>query len=257
MSADSNVQLSVRDLRVTRSFVAILGCLAIWWGTTEEPVFWKQSLVKGVANNILAGELFRNATLTGLLPIIEEIQSAAYCDPTALRSVVIIQLRMLDIELKTSNPKVFDINFPSVSNAIRRSLSCSPADSYMWLSLYQAESMRDGGKADDLKYLRMSYQLGPNEGWIAAKRNRLVFSNVDRLPVDLVDRSINELVALLNNRQFIDAAADVFVGPAWHVREKIIPRLSELSKPNRDLLEKILKSRGHDVSIPERAKESL
>jgi hypothetical protein len=64
-------------------------------------------------------------------------------------------------------------------DAIRQSLACSPADPFFWLALYALEP------SAPLNYLTASYRLGPNEGWIALKRNLVAFANFDELPDDL------------------------------------------------------------------------
>jgi hypothetical protein len=243
-------RLSTRYMRLTRSCIIVFGCFAVWWGIIELPIVWRQSSVERIAKEIIAGEAFRNATLANQLPIIDSIQRSTYCRSTALRSAVIIQLRMFEMAARTNDRDHLDKDSTSLIEAIHSSLSCLPADPFMWLALYYVESTGKRDKSDYLQYLRMSYQLGPNEGWIASKRNRLLFAHFDQLPRDLVDNGISELIEMLKDRQFIADAADIFVGPAWQERDQIIPRLSELSQANREIFAGILRSKGFDITIP-------
>ena len=85
-------------------------------------------------------------------------------------------------------------------NAIRESLSCSPADPFLWLALYWLDGTQHGYRPEDLKYLELSYQLGPNEGWIALRRNSVAFATFQQLPPELAEFAINEFVGLLKAR---------------------------------------------------------
>jgi hypothetical protein len=96
----------------------------------------------------------------------------------------------------------------------------------------------------------MSYRLGPNEGWVALKRNPIAFANFDWLPSDLAEDGISEFVGLVRSQRFFDAAANILVGPAWRVRDQVLPRLAELSERDRKTFAQVLQSRGYDVSIP-------
>jgi hypothetical protein len=76
---------------------------------------------------------------------------------------------------------------------------------------------RNGFRPDDVKYLRMSYRLDPNEGWIALKRNRLAFEKFDQLSTDLAESAIGEYVALVKSGLY-EQAAEILSGPAWQAR---------------------------------------
>ena len=94
-------------------------------------------------------------------------------------------------------------------DAIRQSLACSPADPFFWLALYALEP------SAPLNYLTASYRLGPNEGWIALKRNPVAFANFDELPDDLRRIVVQEFVRIVEMGNTIDDAMKIFVGPAW------------------------------------------
>ena len=95
----------------------------------------------------------------------------------------------------------------------------------------------------------MSYQLGPNEGWIALKRNPLMFAEYKKLPPDLETNAVTELVALVNS-QFYQPAADIFSGPAWPVRNAIVQQLATLPPRRREDFARIVYKRDIDVRIP-------
>jgi hypothetical protein len=225
---------------LVRSFFFILGCVAAWWGIVAFSVFWQQSSAERVASRIIAGYAFRANILGQQLPIIER---SAYCRPAAVQSAAIIRLRM--VETAISNREHIVESLDSLGNAVRRSLSCAPADPFLWLVLWWIENTQNGFRLDDLQYLRMSYRLGPNEGWIALKRSRLAFSIFEQLPDDLTEDAMNEFIGLLRS-QLYGQAVEILTGPAWHVRNVVLDRLKDLPRRTRENFAKALNAQGYD-----------
>jgi hypothetical protein len=85
----------------------------------------------------------------------------------------------------------------SLHNAIRHSLACSPADSFLWRVLFWVENAMYGFSSDHLE--RMSYSLGPNEGWIALKRNLVAPAVFERLPPDVGEMAIREFASFFGS----------------------------------------------------------
>ena len=132
---------------------------------------------------------------------------------------------------------------------IRGSLSCSPADPFLWLILYWVEIAQNGSKADYLKYLRMSYRLGRSEGWIAVKRNRIALGIFERLPPDFSGMVIDEFANLLNSG-FYGEVVEIFTGPGWHVRNQLLGSLKNVIERHRLAFEQALHAQGYEVTIP-------
>ena len=231
-----------------RCFLSILGAFAIWWGSTGFSIFWQQSSLERLAYRILDGQSFKEPILAQQLPIIENIEKAAWCQPAALRSAAIIRLRMFEAGRPVGNDKHAD-DLRSLGNAIRRSLSCLPADPFLWLVLYGVESTQNATRPENLNYLRMSYQLGPNEGWIIVRRNPVAFVNFAALPADIAADAINEFLALVKSDMYQEAM-EIFSGPAWQARDTILPHLATLPRRNREVFARVASDRGLGLAIP-------
>jgi len=244
MSAKLTSLVTAHYILLARSFVFILGCIAVWWGIIGFSVFWQQSSTGRIANRIIAGDPFKVEILARQLPIIDSIESSVYCRPAALQSAAIIRLRMVEAATSENDRE----HLTSLGNVIRSSLSCAPADPFLWLVLYWVESTKNGFKPEYLKYLKMSYQLGPNEGWVVLKRNPVVFADFARLPADLATDAINEFVALINNR-FYQQAVEIFSGFTSSAREAILPHLTTLPLQNREAFARAVYNRGLDIKI--------
>jgi len=97
--------------------------------------------------------------------------------------------------------------------------------------------------------LRLSYRLGPNEGWISLRRNRLALALYEQLPPDLAGRSLVEFAGLVRSR-FYEEAVDIFVSAGAPPRDKLISRLAELDELDRRAFGKVLLDRGYSYAIP-------
>ena len=65
----------------------------------------------------------------------------------------------------------------------------------------------------DLTLLRMSYWSGPNEAWIAVRRNSLALGVFPSLPGDLAEQALSEFVGLV--RSGLYSACGKYPGWAW------------------------------------------
>jgi hypothetical protein len=236
-------------VRLTHAFFVVLGCVGIFWGIVGFSVFWQQSSTLRIAGLIIAGHSFKSDILTRQLPIIESLQKSAYCHPAVLQSAAIIHLRMVEGTTSKNDRESINRNLKSLGNVIRSSLSCAPADPFLWLVLYWVENVQDGFTPEHLKYLKLSYQLGPNEGWVALKRSPVAFADYERLPPNLATNVINEYLALVKN-EFYQRAVEILSGPAWRVRDALLPHLATLSLWNRETFARIVYNRGLSIAIP-------
>lgn len=136
-----------------------------------------------------------------------------------------------------------------IIKSIRNSLSCTPADALFWLALYSVENSKDERDANKFELLRLSYQLGPNEGWIGLKRNAIALANYEQLPPDLKRAAVIEFADLLNSG-FVREMVAIFTGPGWPVRKAIVAGLHNVGERPRQAFADALYEQGFDVVIP-------
>jgi hypothetical protein len=242
--------ISARYILVARIFVVIVGCAAGWWGIVVFPVFWQGSSTERIANRIIAGAPFKAGTLAKQIPILENTEKAAYCRPAGLRSAAILRLRILEAATSANDRSNIDGSLKSLGDVIRSSLSCSPADPFLWAVLFWLENTRNGSDLTHLKYLRMSYQLGPNEGWITLKRNPIVLANFATLPPDLVEAGISEFVALVRSHLY-NEAGDIVAGLTRPIRALLFTRLRDIKESDRQAFAGLLHERSlDDIPVP-------
>jgi hypothetical protein len=238
---------AVFGLVTSRIFTVALGCVGIVWGVLAFPVFWQQSPLEHTAERIIAGDAFKRETLMKLGPTLDAVDQMAYCRPAGSRSAAIIRLRLLEEAIAAAER--IDDQMDGLDRAIRHSLACSPADPFLWLVLFWVENNRSGFSPDHLGYLRMSYLLGPNEGWIALKRNGRAVALFRQLPSDLREMAVTEFARLVDSL-FYDAAADILAGAGWQVRDILLARLGVIGERRREGFAKVLDARDYDLQVP-------
>ncbi|WP_140981693.1 hypothetical protein [Bradyrhizobium guangdongense] len=241
--------LTAASFVIARVSLVVLGVLASAWGLAVGYVVWQQGPLDRVANAIIAGKPFRSEVISALIPRVERLEGQVYCRPSALRTAAIIRLRAAEMAIADGERTEIDSRMLSLRKSILLSLSCSPADAFLWAVLYWLENTRLGFRPEHLAYLRMSYVTGPNEGWVAIKRNRLALANLDRLPDDLAQMALDEFASLLESGVYDDVIT-ILVSLPEPARERALRRIAGVSLSNRQVLSDLFYQRGYDVTIP-------
>jgi hypothetical protein len=230
-------------VRVIRVFLVTVGFLAALWSASNFTSFVHRGANDRLATRILAGDVFKDDTIERLLRTIDANRDRSGCDVPALHASAILQLRNLENAIAAK----VDGNMPRIAtqNAIVASLSCAPADPFLWLVLASiANDQHLGSEAE--AFLRLSYQLGPSEGWISIKRNYIAFTMFDQLPADITDRALFEFGHLVSSGIYREAA-DVFLGPGVAQRQRLLEKLTQTERFRRESFMNELRVRGYDT----------
>lgn len=237
-----------------RTFVGLLGLGAVAWGGTLLPLFWQQAPLNRVSAEVLQGHTFRAQSLLDLAQQAASAGHSAFCNPATLHDAIIVRLVALEEAIATSDQTIIHSAYDPLYDATRAALTCSPTDSFAWLTLFWLEVGKHGYAADDARYMRLSYALGPNEGWIAHWRNQLAFAVFERLPTDLADEALDEFIKLVDTgpiyRQVYDQAAAIFTNAAPAVQSRIVEHLATADSVPRQVFARTLYDKGLDVTIP-------
>jgi hypothetical protein len=220
----------------------LVGLMGVAWGVSQFSVLRQQSTIQKIADRILLGERYKYEILLKQASLVAPTQRPQLCRPLTVRSAAVIRLRLAEISVSASlEPGPVRTNL--AVDAVQNSLICSPADSFFWLALYALEP------SAPLNYLTISYRLGPNEGWIALKRNPVAFANFDELPENLRRMVVQEFLRIVE-MDTIDDAMKIFVGPAWDNRELILSQMDQVPLRQLQKFQEALTSAGYDVLVP-------
>jgi hypothetical protein len=233
-----------------RLALVALGGVAIAWGATAFPVFFRTGVLVHVAARIEAGDIFKPEVLRSLMPAVEEAEgNGGYCRPEAGHAAAILRIRILADSISDGDRQAVDGDFDDLDRSIRAALRCSPADSFLWTVLYRVEATRFGFDSRQIAFLRLSYQLGPNEGWIAVKRNALALAIYAQLPKDLQKMALDEFANLLNTG-LLDETLAIFTGPGWPIRDLLLTRIKSVAERHRQEFANALYRDGYDIKVP-------
>jgi hypothetical protein len=232
-----------------RVFTVSLGLAAVGWGIFAAPVAWRQAAMAPVATKIIAGERFGPGVLEQYLTDAHSVVGDRFCEPVTLRALAITRLRLAEEAISASDSAVIGQTEVAGEAALRRALSCTPTDPFLWFALFWMQNSTRGLQKDNFKMLRLSYQTGPNEGWLSIRRNRLAIAIYPSLPSDLKEAAADEFVQLVKSDLITDAA-DILAGPGRPVRGMLLHRLEGMDETKLRFLSILLAGKGIDDAFP-------
>jgi hypothetical protein len=233
-----------------RTCVFLLGLGAIAWGWSVFPLFAQQAPFGRVAAEVLQGGTFKRQALLGEARKAETDEPTSSCLPAQSHDAVIIRIALLDDAIKATNQTFIDSAYPPLYDTTRRALACVPTDSFAWLTLFWLDASKHGLAPENENYLRLSYVLGPNEGWIALWRSKLAFAVLAQLPADLADDAIDDFIKLVDTGKLYQQTATLFADAAPATQSRIVALLQTARAANRQGFANTLRDRGSDVVIP-------
>jgi hypothetical protein len=234
---------------LARVFTVGLGAAGIAWGLFDLPYFVRQAPLNEVARQILAGTSFKMDALVDLLPVAEATEQGWPCRPSAVRAAAILKLRIYEQTFAADDVGLIDQRAKELDDAIRSSLSCAPADAFLWQVMFTIESTRNGFRPEYLEYARMSYRLGAYEGWIALRRCPVLLAVFEQLPPDLAQGVLTDFAEIVSNGFYAEAVA-IFAGPGRLQRDLLLRRLEPVPFRQRETFAKYLAAAGFNVSVP-------
>jgi hypothetical protein len=234
---------------LARIFVLTLGLGAVTWGGLVLPVFRQETPVNRVASELLKGRSFKLDTLVAEVQKASQLPSE-FCNPAELRSSVVLRRAILNDVAASGQVSPSNSAATALDTSTRSAVACSPADSFIWLTMFWLDAAKHGLTLENERYLRMSYARGPNEGWIAYWRVQLALAEFANLPEDLLKDVLEDFVKLINTQVLYQETAEIFVRAPTSARSRIIDSLRNADAIPREAFAKVLSDRGLDVSIP-------
>ncbi len=232
---------------MSRGVLISIGAFSVWWGMSTFPVFWQDARLDHTAENILDGEEFKREILQTLLADAESAKT--WARPEAPRSAAIIRLNLAERVSIAENAKPPGPIIDQLGASVRRSLSAAPADPLLWLALFWSRRMADDPSKEDFAYLRMSYRVGPHEGWVASMRNYIAFANFPELPQDLAEAVVTEFKDLVVS-EYYHTAVKILVGPGWPVHDMLLRCLEDAPDEARRRLASSADQLGYEIAVP-------
>lgn len=235
---------------LTRIFTCLLGLGGIAWGGFLFPLFWQQASLDRAASAIIQGDSFKMQRLLYDVQKAATVDRSSVCNPTASRDMVAFRLAILDDAMAMKNKALAAAAYRPLYDATRYALSCNPADSFEWLTLFWLDLTKKGFTSENAEFLRLSYALAPNEGWIAIRRSRLAIALLPKLPADLAGDAISEFVKLVDTGSLYAETAALLANAPPAVQKRLAEALSSAKPVPREIFARTLTDKGLDVDIP-------
>jgi hypothetical protein len=223
---------------------------AIGWGAYALPRFWQQGPLDHVTSEDLEGQGFAGDTLFQVARDAEAAKQFPFCNPTRLHNLLIIRLAILNGARAVGDQPSVKLDYVPLYLATRAVLSCAPSDSFAWLVLFWLDVSRHGFTSNNAPYLRLSYDLSPNEEWIALWRNSLALSIFSQLPPDLANDAVDEFIKLVNTEELYSQTVQIFAGLAPEAQNRIVGKIDAVKAEPRQIFARMLYDEGIDVAIP-------
>lgn len=228
----------------------VLGVAVACWSASVLPIGFRASALNRVAEHVVAGDRFTRQTLESFENVPDQQSAGQSCNPTLIRALGVVRLRLLELDFQDGQQgETIDSRIDSLRHTVRRALACSPANPFFWVLLYWSKIQRNGFDAQDVNYLKLSYVTGPNEGWVALRRNPLALAIFDYLPSSMRGMVTSEFANLVGSG-FEKEAATLLTGPGWKYRNLLLSRLEGTRQSYRYDFARELYREGYDVTVP-------
>ncbi|RTE90033.1 hypothetical protein D6B98_26395 [Bradyrhizobium sp. LVM 105] len=239
----------VARLVLLRSSLLLCGAVGALWASYATRSFWLATPVREVSSRIVANDRFKPGVLTDVLAHLKGIDRPAILQSKFLEAEAIVILRAADETTQWSRPEESDRRMENAEDKIRTALRENPMGSFLWLMLYSVGTARNGLDPKNISYLEQSYATGPNEGWVALRRNRLALAVFPVLSTLVQSEVISEFANTVDS-DFIAEAELTLIGVGWTYKERLLSALESVDLASRQALRKRLSNDGIKVSIP-------
>jgi hypothetical protein len=226
-----------------------LGLAAMGWGFVVMPLVRHQTSMSQMARKIIGGERYGPGLLAGYADVAERDLRQDVCQPVNRRTLAVIRLRLAEEALADGDGDKIERTRSALEAAVLSALACTPADPLLWLTVFWMQNNTRGLQDDNFKSLRMSYRFGPNEGWLAIRRNRYTVAIYPALSEDLKKHAVDEFDQLVKS-DFITDAAEIIVGPGRPISDRLLSSLDGIDVQKLRFLGRLLDGKGFEAKIP-------
>jgi hypothetical protein len=230
---------------VVLTVVAIIAC----WGCSLVLDAWRYGTQERIASRIIRGETFSTDFISSLALKAPRGDNVDQCNATVARSTAVIDVSGLEEAYASADRQAIDDRLQKLEASTRFALACAPTDAFLWCIRYWVKVIKYGFKREFLIDLELSYDFGPNEGWIAAKRNNLALAVFDQLGPSVQDLVVAEFAGMVD-AGLIERSANNLVGVVPALQDRLLSALSGSRPISREWLAKWLRKEGYRVNVP-------
>ena len=221
------------------SLIALVGCAALVWGGISAKRGAASDVFLDIETRLLKFQTFSPATAATTLDG-AAAQKLSACDTHAQRALLMLEIPLAYAALQSGVVQEFDRHSRSLDARARRTLGCSPRDSFVWLVLFGLHTGRGQVDANAFDLLRMSYETSPYEAWIAVRRVTAAVPVILSAPEALRERILAEFQYLVQKR-FVEMPVRAYLSAPPAVRSLLQTRIDQLGAREKDAFAAALK----------------
>ncbi|MBR0703713.1 hypothetical protein JQ599_27670 [Bradyrhizobium diazoefficiens] len=226
--------------QVWRFAIIAVGICGILWAADVVPYFEAESSIRQFSGVVERGE---RLTLT-VSEISDVIDRSKRRRPTLYHEVAVLRTWMSEHKSNVGD-ETAEL-YRSASEAIE----LLPTDAFLWLVIAYIGPRYGLSSEEASACLSLSYDLAPNEGWLASIRNPTFVERASDLEPTLQEALFSEFVALVRSGLY-DAAVLTLQNSSASIRSNLVGRLSELGQERKVDFARALRERNVvDLKIP-------
>jgi hypothetical protein len=216
---------------VLRVPILIVGCLALAWGVSN----LGQSLVItdfwDVEAQLMRFETFSQTTAARTLES-AAAKGLSACDTHSQRALLLMEIPLAGAGLRSGAGSEFDRHMRSLETRTRQILSCSPRDSFAWLTAFGLETQHGLSSGHSFDLLAMSYETSPREAWLALRRIIVAVPLTLMAPEPVQAKILDEYQDLIRHR-FFDIPARVYLNASPATQALLQTRIDQLDPTSK------------------------
>ena len=212
------------------------------------PGFVRGTTIETVASRVIMMEAYRLELMKSVLAFNEIVVPPGLCRPSNARAAAIVQIKVVEETMVSEGGEAIDREQQVLSDRLASAFACAPSDPYLMLAMFWQRNQTIGFDATSLAFLNWSYKLGPNEGWVAFRRNRFAVVLLPDLPPDMAEKITVEFARLVESWLTFEAI-DIYRAADAETRKKLFARLSGIDDAPRRTFMAYL--RNADLEPPE------
>ena len=224
-----------------------LAAFSVCWAAAISPQAFRGYATDRIAYRIASGDTYGEDLLKRVGDGLSE--PFGFCDERSLRNSLVIRARLAEVSLSAGEIDRIEGRFADVEASARTLLACSPGQSFGWLALFWGRLQVGIPPSTAQAFLRRSYETGPHELWIQARRSTLAATAFEQLPPDLQDRAITELSEMMRAGAFVQAATALMKSNAG-ARARFLNEVADQPEDLRYRLSRALRYFDADFDVP-------
>lgn len=229
--------------------LVMFGLTGAAWATLVLPTLKSVALARDLERGMIVGDNFKLAALESALSRLPEDRPDVMERSVLVRTEAFVRLRIADLTMQHGSQEGAEHAAILATTSIRSSIVLDPCASFNWFMLYSININLDGFDQKYVKYLAESYLLGPREGWISVRRNRLALAAFSSLSEPLKEVVVLEFAAMVRS-DLVEEAVINLTTVGWTYRERLLAGLEQVDLSDRKRFAIRLSEEGARAEVP-------